>query len=120
MRLNEICQLHLEDIHETDEGVYVFDVRERKGVTNTKTSSSERLVPLHDFLRVDLNLPGYVAKLRGEGQTRLFPDLKKGRDGYGQAASRWFSRYKAELRYCRWVGREEGLSQLSGTRCRTR
>jgi len=94
MRLNEICQLHLEDIHEADEGVYVFDVRERKGVTDTKTSSSERLVPLHNFLRVDLNLPDYVAKLRSEGQTRLFPELKKRRDGYGQAASRWFSRYK--------------------------
>ena len=94
MRLNEICQLHLDDIHEDDEGVYVFDVRERKGVTDTKTSSSERLVPLHDFLRVALNLPGYVAKLRDEGQTRMFPDLNKRRDGYGQAASRWFASYK--------------------------
>jgi len=96
MRLNEICQLHLEDIHEDDEGVFVFDISERKGVTDTKTSSSERLVPLHDFLRVDLDLPGYVAKLRSEGQTRLFPDLKKRRDGYGQAASRWFAHYRAD------------------------
>jgi len=94
MRLNEICQLYLEDIYADDDGVFVFDIRERKGVTNTKTSSSERLVPLHDFLRVDLNLPGYVAKLRSEGQTRLFPELPKRRDGYGQAASRWFSRYR--------------------------
>jgi integrase len=95
LRLNEICQLHLEDVHEDDEGVFVFDIRERKGVTNTKTSSSERLVPLHDFLRVDLNLPGFVAKLRSDGETRLFPDLKKRRDGYGQAASRWFAGYRA-------------------------
>ena len=96
MRLNEICQLHLEDIHEDDDGVFVFDVRRRKGFTDTKTSSSERLVPLHDFLRVDLNLPGYVAKLRSDGQTRLFPDLNKRRDGYGQAASKWFADYRAK------------------------
>jgi integrase len=113
MRLNEICQLHLDDIHESDEGVCVFEIRERKGVTDTKTSSSERLVPLHDFLRVDLDLLGYVAKLRSEGQTRLFPDLKKRRDGYGQAASRWFAQYRAD---CGIVDGAEGKKDFHSFR----
>lgn len=94
MRLNEICQLRLVDVYRADDGVYVFDVKQRAEETKTKTAAGDRLVPLHDFLVEDLNLPGYIERLRSEGQTRLFPELRKTRDGYGAAATRWFKRYR--------------------------
>jgi integrase len=96
MRLNEICQLRLDDIYKTDDEVYVFDVKEREEETKTKTSAGDRLVPLHDVLAQYLNLPGYIAKLKSEGQNRLFPELNKKRDGYGDTATRWFARYRAK------------------------
>jgi integrase len=92
-RLNEICQLHLDDIYEVEDGTFVIDINNR-GDKQLKNKASRRIVPLHDFLVRDLNLPGYVKKLDREGKTRLFPNLKKHRDGYGHTASKWFGRYK--------------------------
>jgi integrase len=78
MRLEEICQLHLEDIREVD-GVWVFDVNQ-KGDKRVKTKSSERLVPVHSRL-IELGLLEYVEKLRAQGQERLF--LNSGEDETG-------------------------------------
>jgi len=93
MRLNEICQLHLNDFRSED-GIYVIDVIGDEKEKNLKNKTSRRLVPLHNFLVNELNLLGYVEKLRKEGKTRLFPELRKRRDGYGHTASKWFARYK--------------------------
>jgi integrase len=39
----------------------------------------------------------FIEKVRARGETRLFPELKPSRDGTGQAASRWFARYRKKL-----------------------
>lgn len=91
-RMEELAQLHLDDIRKED-GVWVIDIN-NKGEKKAKTNSSIRLVPLHPFLVDDLKLPRYVEKLRKEGYDRLFPELTHRRDGYGQTASNWFARYK--------------------------
>jgi integrase len=93
MRLNEICQLHLSDIYKAEDGTYVIHVNEEneKGLKN---KSSIRIVPIHDFLLQELNLPAYVERLRSEGQTRLFPELRQHRDSYGQTVTKWFGRYR--------------------------
>jgi integrase len=104
MRLTEISQLYLEDIHTVEpEGngksnsgspLYVIDIND-KGDKKLKTpKSSRRIVPLHDFLVNDLNLPGYVEKLKSQGHTRLFPELKRRKEGYGKTASKWFGEYR--------------------------
>jgi integrase len=90
-RLEEICQLHLDDIRQ-EQGVWVFDINDKKE-KRLKTLSSRRLVPIHPKL-IELGLLEYVEKLKAKGETRLFPELSQRRDGYGQTVSKWFARYK--------------------------
>jgi len=91
-RLNEIAQLHLADfsVHEGIALVSVDDVGEGKRV---KTKAAKRRIPLHPEL-LRLGLLAHVEALRKKGMTRLFPELKPGRDGYGALVSKWFSRYR--------------------------
>ncbi|WP_169309258.1 site-specific integrase [Desulforhopalus sp. IMCC35007] len=90
-RLEEICQLHLEDIRQ-EQGVWVFDIND-KGEKRLKNRSSERLIPIHPHL-VELGILEHVNSLVDKGEGRLFPELQKRRDGYGQTVSKWFQRYK--------------------------
>jgi len=94
MRIEEICQLHLEDIR-LEDSVWVFDVNDNGG-KKLKTKGGKRLVPIHSKL-VDLGLLKYAEKLRTKGEQRLFPELKRQRDGYSQAASKWFGRLRNKL-----------------------
>jgi len=103
MRLDEICQLHLEDIREV-EGVWVFDVNS-KGDRKVKTKSSARLIPVHSKL-IELGLLRHIESLRKEGHERLFPEIRKRRDGYGHTVSKWFARYRDRLGL-----REEGVKK---------
>jgi integrase len=90
-RLNELCQLYLDDLYQI-EGLWVFDFNEDLD-KKLKTPSSKRIIPIHAML-IDLGLIEYAANLRKKGHVRLFPELKKGRDGYGTSASKWFGRYR--------------------------
>lgn len=92
MRLDEICQLHLKDIRFVDE-VYVFDVND-DGEKKLKNLSSKRVVPIHDFLLNDLMIVKYAEMLKQRGESRLFPELRRGRDGYSHDVSKWFARYR--------------------------
>ena len=91
-RLEELSQLHLADIRQ-EEDVWVIDIN-NEGEKSLKTKASLRKVPIHPFLLNDLRLVDYVNSLRAKGEVRLFPELKKRRDGYGQTVSKWFARYK--------------------------
>ncbi len=96
MRLEEISQLHLEDIRQED-GVWVFDVN-KEGIKTLKTISSKRLVPMHPFLIEVLGLPRYADGLKAKGAKRLFPELKKtDRYKFGKNATAWFSNYKKRI-----------------------
>lgn len=102
-RLNELCQLALEDIENVG-GIWCFNIRpgvdddlespftpEKKRVKN---QSSIRLVPIHSFLLGDLRLLDYAKALRDMGQVRLFPELPYKHNSYSHYASRWFGRFK--------------------------
>ena len=95
-RLNELAQLEATDFSEVD-GVPVFSVNDEGEGKRVKTAQSRRQVPVHPEL-VRLGLLEYVADVarsRASGakgsSARLFPELPMGRDGPGQAASRWFN-----------------------------
>lgn len=90
-RIEEICQLHLEDIH-IEDGIWVFDIN-GKDKKKLKTQSSQRLIPIHQKL-IGSGLLEHVKQLSDQGKIRLFPELKKQRDGFSQAASKWFGRYR--------------------------
>jgi integrase len=49
-RLEEICQLHLDDIRQ-ERDVWVFDINDKKE-KRIKTPSAKRIVPIHPFLTV--------------------------------------------------------------------
>ncbi|HDR14572.1 MAG TPA: DUF3258 domain-containing protein [Desulfobacteraceae bacterium] len=93
-RLNELAQLHLSDIKQAEDGTWVFDIND-EGEKALKTKSSRRIIPIHPVLLNDLNLISWVNSLKTKGEQRLFPGLKKGRDGYGRNVSKWFNeRYR--------------------------
>lgn len=93
-RLEEICQLHLEDIRQVDD-VWVFDIK-AEGDRSLKTASSTRLVPVHSEL-IRLGLLTYCEQLKARrGETRLFCELNPNKTGkYGPCVSKWFNeRYR--------------------------
>jgi integrase len=90
MRQDEIAQLHLDDIRQDEEGIWIIDIND-KAEKKLKTKSAKRLVPLHRFIIDELKLHKYIEYLKGQGEKRIFPELKKGRDGYSQAVSKWFN-----------------------------
>ena len=91
-RLNELCQLHLSDFLTVD-GVNVIRISTEGGDKRLKTRAARRLVPVHPELK-RVGLLDYVQTQTDKGETRLFPELEKRRDGYGQTASKWFGRYR--------------------------
>lgn len=96
MRQEEICQLGLNDIRQA-EGIWFFDLNTRDG-RMLKNATAARRVPIHDEL-VQLGLLDRVAQLRGQGEVRLFPQLKPGgADGrLGHGFTKWFTRYRREV-----------------------
>ena len=90
MRLAEIAQLYLSDIKEPD-GIPVFDVNEEED-KRLKNPTSRRIVPVHPIL-IELGFLQYVEKMRAQGESRLWPNLQRKREGYGQDFSRWYQRW---------------------------
>ena len=92
MRLNEICQLTVDDI-QIAEGVNVINIQ-KDGDKSVKNRDSERLVPIHPNL-VKLGLLEYIEKRKKAGaNVRLFDCSKNGRGYFSDNFSKWFKRYK--------------------------
>lgn len=93
MRMGEIVQLLVSDI-KTQDGVAYFDVSKSEGEDKTlKTQSSVRKVPVHKVL-LDLGLLDHA-----HGSGRMFPDIKKGQDGYfSHNFSKWWGRYARQIK----------------------
>jgi len=94
-RLNEICQLSINDIKiEKESGRWVFDFNENLDVPykSLKRPHHARLVPIHKKL-IALGFLEY-AQLVGRKQKRIFPELEyqSGVNKYGNAIQRWFNR----------------------------
>ncbi|HCG6382856.1 TPA: site-specific integrase, partial [Vibrio parahaemolyticus] len=95
-RLNELCQLYRADIYQVD-GIWVIQIDDRFDGQRLKNLTSRRIVPIHDQL---LNL-GFIEFVQSVQHERIFPELKKSRDGFGTAASKWFGRFKTRLGFDR-------------------
>jgi integrase len=96
MRLGEILQLLKLDVRE-ENGIWYFDVN--KGDCDDgkslKTASSKRRVPLHRVL-LDLGFVDYVNS--GHQSGRIFPEIKKGSDGYhSHHFSKWWGRFAGHV-----------------------
>ncbi|BEQ15116.1 integrase [Desulfoferula mesophila] len=89
MRLEEICQLTIDDIKQIDE-VWCFDVNDQVD-KRVKTIASKRYIPIHPKLIDELGLLDYVKAIKKKGSDRLFPELKKQSGRYSHYVSRWFN-----------------------------
>ena len=96
MRLGEIVQLSVSDI-KIDEGISYIDVNKDEG-KQLKTSSSQRVVPIHAVLR-DLGFLDYVEqRCKANNAPRLFPEIKPGKNGYfSHNFSKFFARYLSQV-----------------------
>ncbi len=94
-RLGELCQLYLDDFEEID-GHWCMRFTDEREDQSLKSPSSKRVIPVHPKL-IELGLREYVSELSNDGEERLFPSLKHERDGYAQAPSKWFARYRKKL-----------------------
>ena len=94
-RLNELCQLYLNDIQKHDD-IWIIDINNNSEDKRIKSKASKRQIPVHPTL-LNIGFVTHIEKLKEKGETRLFPELKKRRDGYGQDASKWFRRLRLEL-----------------------
>ena len=90
MRLEEICQLRLEDVYK--EGtVDIIRVTISKE-TKLKTVTSQRIVPIHENLK-RVGFLEYCDYMKKQKKERVFWDLTKSRDGYGRNIGRYFMEY---------------------------
>ena len=95
-RLNEICQLDVDDILKQD-GIWVMDIQQNAVDKSVKTKAGNRLVPLHLKL-LELGFLDYWEQVKNSKKTKLFPNLKQGfRATYGDSVSKWFARYLMKL-----------------------
>jgi integrase len=91
MRLNEISEITLDSVKQVD-GIWCFDLTS----SDVKNMDSRRLVPIAQVI-LDMGLLRYVDKLRSQGKSLLFPQIrvgkkKAGKAGWGDSISRWFNR----------------------------
>lgn len=103
-RLNELCQLYIDDI-KTVNGIPCIHIQGAKPDQRLKTLHTERVIPLHSRL-LSLGFIEYVEELACQGHKRVFPELvlhKK--HGYSASPSKWFGRLREQL------GLKEGVEQ---------
>lgn len=103
-RLQELSQLRLGDIYKA-ENMWVIDINETNSEAtgkSLKTVNAKRLIPVHKTL-LSLKFDVYVDYLQSMYNDKklesdlLFPDLLKGRDGWGHNSAKWFSRFLTQI-----------------------
>ena len=91
MRLNEICQLHVNDIEQdSDSKIWYFNVDGSDDDSKTvKTASGRRLIPVHPVL-ISLGFLEYHASIVASNKPRLWMGLTKSVRGYHRNFAYWF------------------------------
>jgi integrase len=93
MRLGEILQLQKADVKQ-ENGIWYFDISKGED-KSLKTASSKRRVPVHREL-LELGFIEYVQS--GAQSGRIFPEIKKGSDGYhSHHFSKWWGRFAGHI-----------------------
>lgn len=91
-RLNEVCQLRVDDVIQVD-GIWAFDFNEEGDPDKRlKSAAAKRRVPVHSKL-IDLGFLKFREAQAARGHERLFPEYRYSpKHGYGDALSKWFNR----------------------------
>lgn len=78
-RLNELCQLMIDDLGE-DSGIHFLRLHEGEETQRIK-GHNRRVVPIHPEL-IRLGFVRYVEKAKSAGETQVFPTLRPSSKGY--------------------------------------
>jgi hypothetical protein len=100
-RLNELAPLTASDIT-SDEATGIVSIKIKEELEQgrrLKTEGSARIVPVHsELIRIGFRRFTQETERSSGPEGRLFPLLKPGsKDGFGEAWSKWFGRYKRGL-----------------------
>jgi len=92
-RIDEICQLFIDDIRQTNDGHWFIHFHDYDG-NSTKNTSSSRRVPVHPDL-LSLGFIDYIADVKAVAPSgHLFPYLAYSeKNGFAARASKAFGRY---------------------------
>ncbi|MCP4596857.1 site-specific integrase [Neptuniibacter sp.] len=94
-RLNELCQLYLDEVINID-GIDCLHIQAEHPDQRLKNQTSERLIPLHPRLK-ELGFLEFVQSQRTLGRVRLFSELRFHKQHrYTHAPSRWFANVRAK------------------------
>ncbi|WP_319524603.1 site-specific integrase [uncultured Desulfosarcina sp.] len=91
-RLDELCQLLVEDIVKRD-GIWCIDIRDDNAERKSVKTGERRIVPLHPFLVEDLHFPDYVKSIPAT-KKRIFHELVYVNNRWGHGLSQWFATFK--------------------------
>ena len=95
-RREEASQLMVKDIGTLD-GFPYMSVTDEGPEQGLKTGAhSKRRLPIHSSL-LALGFLEFVESIKAAGHARLFPDLKKGANGFGDAVGKYFARLKSSV-----------------------
>jgi len=95
MRLEEIAQLHIEDIYQV-QGIWIIDINENPNkhgehIKHVKNQPSLRRIPIHPKL-MEMGFIQYFEQVKKQGHERVFYQFPNGRDGFGRQTGDWFNR----------------------------
>jgi integrase len=94
LRLNEICQLHTDDVVTID-GCWCFDIN-NSGDKRLKNAASSRVIPVHPRL-IECGLIRYYEEVKAAKQPRLWMNLALIHlHGYTNSIGKWYQRYNRE------------------------
>jgi integrase len=88
-RLEELCQLIVSDVVETN-GIWAISINDEGDDKRIKTQQSRRIIPLHPQI-VSLGFLQYIDSLKAARGSHVFPELKRIGGRYGHAPSKWFN-----------------------------
>jgi integrase len=91
-RLDELCQLLIEDIIQRD-GIWCIDFRDDNAKRKSIKTGERRIVPLHPFLVDDLRFPEFVKRVP-VSKKRIFHNLVYVNNRWGHGLGQWFGRFK--------------------------
>ena len=92
-RIEELCQLKVEDFKLTDECHYLDIHGDGHSENRVKTSCSVRKIPIHS----DLIELGILDLIRSRPAGSFLFDLRRTNTNLGHEPSKWFGRYKTSL-----------------------
>lgn len=116
-RTNEICQLHINDIYETEEDkLWVIDFNENDASITRKSlkrSFHKRLFPLPKIL-IKLGFLKFYKFQKDRNEIRLFPDLpfSGGNNKYGAKFSKWFNNTYMNSKNCNIITEKTSVYSL--------